>query len=335
MRRIGWRWPALILVIFGLAPGTWLRTHIPPPEAITFIAIEELPPGERVKGELRLAGQWELSSPSMDFGGFSALLARPDGSFLALSDLGMALSFADPRGARSGRLPARLGPAGERRYVKAEADIESAAQSADGGTVWLGFEMTNRIVRSFADWSGAETVSPEGMAEWSINSGAEAMARLDDGRFIVISEGAEGWRDSASPAILFAGDPVEDAGAVPFRFVPPDGFRPSDMAILPDGRALILLRGVDWTLPPRFTSRLVVADPATIEEGADWQWQAMPPFPAGMIAENYEGLAAVPRAPGTYTIWLISDDNKGALQRTLLVELEWTPEAAASGKETP
>lgn len=335
MKRIGWRWPALLLVILGLAPGTWLRTHIPPPEAIESVAIKELPRGEPGESELRLAGQWELSSPSMDFGGFSALLARPEGSFLALSDLGMALSFADPHSARGGRLPARLRPAGERRFVKAEADIESAAQSPDGRTIWLGFEMTNRIRRSADDWSGGETASPEGMAGWSINSGAEAMARLDDGRFIVISEGSESWRDPASPALLFAGDPVDGAEALPFRLVLPEGFRSSDMAILPGGQALILLRGVEWALPPRFTSRLVIADPATIEEGADWRWQALPPFPAGMIAENYEGLAAVSVGPGAYTIWLISDDNKGALQRTLLVQLEWRPEAGASGVRTP
>lgn len=334
MRRTGWRLAALTVVILGLAPSTWLRTHVPPPEEIAAVAIRALPIGIAEAGELRLVGQWELSSPSVDFGGFSALLPRPDGSFLALSDLGMALAFPHPDQASAGRLPARLAPAGERRYVKSAADIEAAAQSSDGNMLWLAFEGSNRVQRSNASWGEARSVRPPAMQHWPANSGAEAMARLEDGRFIVIGEGMS-WSEPSVPALLFAGDPVEGGESAEFRFTPPGGYRPSDMALLPDSRALILLRGVELALPPRFTSRLVLADPATIEAGGDWQWHELPRFPEGMVRENYEGLTVLPRAAGGFTLWLISDDNRAAFQRTMLVELEWVPEKQTAGEDKP
>lgn len=335
MKRIGWRLPALMLVILGLAPSTWLRTYVPPPEAIDSVSIHSLPFEAGDAGELRLVGQWELSSPTVDFGGFSALLPRPDGGFLALSDLGMALAFAHPDEAWANRLPARLAPAGERHYVKSAVDIEAAAQSPDGETIWLAYEGRNSIQRSDPSWNGVRSAYPAAMADWASNSGAEAMARLPDGRFIVIGEGTQSWSDVAAPAVLFAGDPVEGAAETRFRFLPPDGYRPSDMASLPDGQIIVLLRGIDRIVPPRFTSRLVLADPASIEAGGDWQWHALPALPEGMVPENYEGIAVLPRESGGFTIWLISDDNRAALQRTVLVELEWSPASHDAGARTP
>ena len=54
-----------------------------------------------------------------------------------------------------------------------------------------------------------------------------------------------------------------------------------------------------------------------------------------MVPENYEGIAVLPREAGGFTIWLISDDNRAALQRTVLVELEWSPASHGAGAGKP
>ena len=44
-----------------------------------------------------------------------------------------------------------------------------------------------------------------------------------------------------------------------------------------------------------------------------------------MTVDNYEGIAAVPRADGTVRFYLISDDNASASQRTILLAFDWRP----------
>ena len=43
------------------------------------------------------------------------------------------------------------------------------------------------------------------------------------------------------------------------------------------------------------------------------------PFPS----DNYEGLAVVDEGGGSWSLWLISDDNFASYQRTLLLKLHW------------
>ena len=45
--------------------------------------------------------------------------------------------------------------------------------------------------------------------------------------------------------------------------------------------------------------------------------------------ENFEGLAVVPGQRGGVVLWLISDDNQSAFQRTLLLKLLWRPNEKA------
>jgi hypothetical protein len=46
-----------------------------------------------------------------------------------------------------------------------------------------------------------------------------------------------------------------------------------------------------------------------------------PPLPS----DNFEGLAVVPDAAGGAVLWVISDDNRSPLQRTLLLKFRWPP----------
>ena len=74
------------------------------------------------------------------------------------------------------------------------------------------------------------------MRNWPANEGSEAMVRLRNGRFIVLAEGKPGSTPPISTGLLFAGDPVDEAEAETFLFPRQSRYRPTDMALLPDGR---------------------------------------------------------------------------------------------------
>lgn len=264
------------------------------------------PPG------LRIAGMWTLESPQTYVSGYSALLAFPDGEFTAFSDRGSALAFVldDREEPRAFEIKPTPG------FGKHNQDIESATMDPATGTVWLGYEDANAIRRIDAGGRGPEVVFPAQMRDWGINSGPEAMVRLQDGRFIVL-------REIEGNALIFPGDPVEGAVPQELRFLAPEGLHPVDMAQLPDGRVLILARKVGLRFPPYVTA-LLVADPRTIRPGQDWRAEKLADLSAPLDGGNYEGLAITGGAGAApLDIWIISDNNMSRLQKTRLVQLRW------------
>ncbi len=324
----------VLAVAIGLSPGLVWRTLPPPPNRDQVLRALPLPipdarKAARIGGENGpvVTGLWELTSPNDDFGSYSALTVLDHRQLLSFSDRGRYLRFTVPGDAGT---EAELGSVfDDRNRFKAAQDIESVARDAETGRFWLGLEGRNAILRTNARFENALEVRPEAMREWPRNSGPEAMTRLADGRFLVLSEGlvADGGR--ASQGLLFPADPAQGAAPIGFSFKPPPGFNPSDIAILPSGKALILVRGVGLLPHPHFTARLLVADPAGIEEDAAWEWQPFARLEGPVPRENYEGLAITGGSEGeAVTIWLISDDNGAVLlQRSLLVRLEWHPAA--------
>ena len=128
------------------------------------------------------------------------------------------------------------------------------------------------------------------------------MVRLADGRFLILAEGG----NPEHAALLLPAAPDGKDRALRFRFIAPAGYRPTDMAQLPDGRVLIVLRELRWPMPPRFGTRLVLADPAMIRASGDWRGQVLTGFDGSGLEENYEGLAIEPGADGVLNAWLIS-----------------------------
>ncbi|WP_126173255.1 esterase-like activity of phytase family protein [Altericroceibacterium xinjiangense] len=319
MRRII---PTLLLCA-ALAPGLWLRD---PPQAVatderitaTLLPIDA--DAVRLPG-MRLLGVWQMGSRNSFFYGFSALLWRPPGQLMAFSDAGYVVRFGDPHASIS---PTFIGKVGQLSgEAKANRDIEAATRNPDTGQIWIALERSNSISRtndSLTDWS---TVRPRAMRGWPNNEGPEALTRLRDGRFLVLSEtrsGSDAWE---TPGLLFPDDPLKKVRPIGFRFAPPDGFRPVDAATLPDGRVLILLRKLELSLPPGFRSQLVLADPADIRAGQLWPWNPVGRIDHPLPRDNYEALAVTPEADGSVVVWLMSDDNQSVFQRTLLVKLRW------------
>jgi hypothetical protein len=315
---------ALLLVV-AVAPGTWLRSP-PKPENLTQeLTVRRLPlPEPAVQkaylGSFELEGIWQLDSPHDGFGGYSALLATGDGQLLALSDLGYYLRFSAP-GARQS--PPRIDAIYPQiSMLKANRDCEAATRDPSTGAIWLAWENRNAITRHDSGLEELAAVTPQAMRDWSSNLGPEAMVRLRDGRFVVLSES---FSAGGNEGLLFADDPTLGGAPRRFTFRGAKPFRPVDMAQLPDGRVLVLMRRLVWPMPPRFTGRIAIADPAELRAGHEWPARPVASLDSSLPVDNFEGMAIEPRGDGRLTVWLISDDNRAVSQRTLLWKLAVDP----------
>lgn len=321
---------ALVLLILGVASTTWLRSErwlVVPNDTLRFTALK-LPPRKILKahlGAFELVGAWHMTLGSYKFGGYSALVPLPDGRLLAISDFGRFLAFTPPGGRQRSALHGNLirDPRNDKRMV----DSESATRDPRTGTIWLGLEFLNGFVRLGPNWAEQGRSQPRSMASWGENSGPEAMIRLADGRFVALSEGAREWLwPRHHDGVVFAGDPVSQPGSGrQFTFDGPSAFDPVDMAQLPDGRVLVLMRTLIWPLPERFAGRIAIGDPARIEAGGTWHVTEVARLASTLPVDNFEGMAVTPRADGKVIVWLISDDNQTRIQRTLLWKLVVDP----------
>jgi hypothetical protein len=314
---------------FALLAFVTLATPIPAPPApgpgqpvaarlfARQVALNEDHPGERRLGPLTYLGGWELSSDDRRFGSISAMQVE-GGWVTAAGDRGTIFRFPIPAHDQElvSVIPLTAGPG--RFASNVERDSES--MQIAGGHAWLAYENNNEIWRHrLADWRADAHAAPAAMHSWPANRGAEAMARLPDGRFLVIAEDVaeDQW---ISKALMFAGDPaLALTRAVPFRVRTPEGQRITDAATLPDGRMLLLARG--FTISGGWSAKLLVA---LLPERAG---QLVEPTEVAALAapltvDNMEALS-VTQEQGRTIVWIASDDNLIPLQRTLLMKFEW------------
>ncbi len=312
----------------------WLRgTPVTaPPEDVTVTAIDAALPARH--GDFTRAGVWQLASPSMDFGGYSALLPLGDRFLRLFSDRGTRLTLAVEDGVLrhpgDRRVFAQVWDVGH--FGNVRRDSESATRDPESGDYWLGFESFNAIVRYDVASNRLAARRPPEMARWPVNGGAEAMVRLADGRFIVLPE--HRGQDGGGDGLLFPADPTQDVAAERFRFTLPDPYYATAAAQMPDGRVLVLARGLRLGLPP-FTARLYAGDPARIAPGGEWKLEKLLDLDTILPRENYEALGVSEQDDGTAVIWIASDDNQAALQRTLVARLIWRPAQQAPRKRAP
>lgn len=308
----------IVLILLGTFAPPSLQRDPPLPKVslLDFAAIplNEEAPGETRIGALRFLGGWAVASNDFRFGGISALHVE-GGQALAISDAGWRFRFEVP--GRAGRAPlgiARIadGPVGE-GDDKQDRDAESLATA--GGKAWIAYEQANAVWRyDLATWRAESHAAPAAMSKWSENGGPEALIRLPDGRFLVFAEGAGG----ESEVLLFDRDPSgTGAKAVRLRYRPPQDFRVTDAAVLPDGRLLILTRRI-WILKG-FSAKLLVAGVPSAQDGARLSAVEIAAFDGPVAQGNLEAIS-VAREGGRTILWLASDDNYNPLQRTVLLK---------------
>ena len=337
-----WRIALALLVALALAPGLFWRTSLRPNhDQVIFAEPLPIPAGEAARiggpdGPI-VTGIWHLTSPNDDFGSYSALLMPQPGVLLGISDRGRTVRMAVPPQAENHVAMHAVFPGSD--DYKPLQDIESATRNPATGQIWLGFEGRNAIVRTDPDFRDIHKVRPPEMRFWPVNTGPESMVRLTDGRFIVLSEALAAEQGTASMGLLFPADPVTGVRPRIFSLKPPQGYSPSDITLLPDGRVLILVRGVFPGMPPHFGVKLLMADPAEIRPGQRWAWREVADLGGNAVPyDNYEGIVVTGgENGGPVTMWIVSDENEAVwLQRSLLLRLQWQvpPRAAARAQPT-
>lgn len=294
------------------------------------LSLNAADPAQRDLGRLHYLGGWQLNSTHHGFGGISSLLAEPDGQILALSDSGTLMGFHIGPGKADRRpfiAPLPIRPQDRDRPWWA---WDSEAMTHDPATqrYWVGFELQQMICRYSPGFARVEACRtwPE-IEAWPETGSIESLARLPDGRFLVLAEMGM-TADGSHDTLLFAGDPAEATTAAPMhlRYVPPRGYRPTDAIALDDRHILVLNRRL--TLQELFTATLAIVElPERPRPGDRLKARALARLAPPLLADNFEGLA-VTQEGGRRVIWIASDDNHEFFQRTLLLKfaLDWNAE---------
>ncbi len=279
-------------------------------------------PSDRSVGALDYMGGWHLSSPHHGFGGISSLLVDAQGQVLALSDSGTLMGFALTQNAKSRH--SFIAPLPIRSQDKDQPwwawDSEAIAHDPVTDRYWVGFEMLQRICRYAPGFSRVEACRTWREIEaWPKTGSIESMARLPDGRFLVIAEMGM-MADGSHDTLLFGADPAEETTASPtrLRYVAPRGYRPTDAVALDDRHILVLNRRI--TLRDLFTATLALIElPDRPKSGERLIARTLARLAPPLLADNFEGLA-VTREHGRTMVWIVSDDNHEFFQRTLLLK---------------
>jgi hypothetical protein len=284
-------------------------------------------------GSLEFLSGFELASSDPRWGGFSSMILTVAGdALIVVSDFGDWLRLGlhhDAAGRLTGVGAAEMGflpgPDGRRLGGKGSADAEGLAEGPDGGLL-VAFERDPR----FWLYDGAEPPfasapaafpAPKAILTLPRNSGVESLATLPGGDIVALAEGTEasaadipGWlrRDARWHAIAWIRTPP---------------YRPTDAAVLPDGDLLVVERRYSLAGGPG--ARLTVVPAASIAPGARLAGRLLAELKLPQTLDNFESVAARAAPDGATLIYLLSDDNRSVLQRTLLLQFRWVPDAAA------
>jgi len=329
--------PAAVALCVGLAvaavPGSAQTPRIPDPPVSIEIAAQRLngfdhgDSTRRQFGMLEYRGGLSLTSRFKEFGGLSAIRVQPDGeNFIALSDHGWWLKGritydgTRPSGIVDSQMAAMQGPDGRTLASRGWYDTESIAQ--DDGTLYVGIERVNRIVRFDYGKDGLLARGypidvPPGVRSLPNNKGLEALVFVPrelplGGTLIAISE--RGLDKERNLLAFLIGGPRPGNFAVKRSA----DFDVSDAALLPSGDLLVLERKFSWTAGLFIRiRRLKLAD---VRPGALVDGPVLFEADLGNAIDNMEGLSVHRSASGETVLTMISDDNFSALQRTLLLQ---------------
>jgi hypothetical protein len=316
----------------GLAAALALAACAPPPAplpggpvpagpAIRVSArpVPQAPPGTALPPGFAYAGGLELTSDdTARLHGLSDLEVLADGRFVAVSDEGDLVKgrvVLDAAGRLSGVADVTLAPLTnpEGQPVsgqKADSDAEGLALWPNGDLM-VSFERNHRIWL-YPAAGGPPRAVPKPDAPFPDNEGMEALAVDPEGGPATYLTGREDTRETWTCHLA--------GSCVPGLRPGKDGEGSLVAArALPGGRWAFLLR--DFKPLSGVTSRILITDRRG--QVLDMHTIARP-----ATVDNFEGLAAVPRADGSVRFYIVSDDNFSPSQRTLLLAFDWRPAGA-------
>ena len=251
--------------------------------------------------------------------GLSDLIVEPDGDVLSVSDDGadlftgqLVLDDAGRLvGLKDGAIRPLTGLDGQPLQGKEWSDAEGVTRLSDGEML-VSFERSHRIwgyAPSSDRRPGPVAMPGIPMAE---NDGMEGLAAAP-------TVSPEAYWVGVEPGGIWFCRRHKTCDEITGLPKPPTGFRLSSLTTGPKGELVIL----HHSYTPGVGSRInvtVVADPL----GAKRTVASFAMTP-GMSVENFEGVSVLPRGDGGWRIYLVSDDNFSASQRTLLLAFDWTP----------
>jgi len=284
-------------------------------------------PTDTKAGRLTYVGGLELTSDHPSFGGLSGLIIGDKGdALISVSDQGNWVT-ADvisennrPMGLGEALIAPMRGTDGAPLSGKRNTDAESltVAYGADPRTspTIVSFERNHRLrsydlTRLGFDAPAIPINDSQMFDGLENNGGLEAITYLPDGSLLALSEKTF---DEDGHII---GARLTENGATPVRLKQHRPYALTDIDILPGGDLITLERHYS---PLAGVSMMMRRIPARALESSD-------PLDGEVLMEanhtrsidNMEGLSVRTSEEGTTLLYLISDDNFNALQRTLLL----------------
>ena len=323
---------ASLALLAACAPSA---ADAPIPEQWRAIEVQSRPVafGEPDLGRLRFRGGLDLTSTDASFGGLSGLEVLDDNRFIAESDDGhwfegrLVLSSESAlTGVAEMRTALMRDERGAPFESKQSADSEDLTQLPDGRFA-VSFEQTQtiRIYDLNRDGPfGAALAGPPlaGVDRLPRNAGLEAMTALADGTLVV---GAEGGDEPTTPiwlAPLNAHEPAPIAAHFPLS----GGYSLTSLDRMPNGDLVALERFYAPVIGARARIVRIPASEAHASEApmhVEQLAQLGPPHPV----DNFEGVSAVRMPNGVTRLYIVSDNNFSARQRTYLFAFDVIGEA--------
>jgi len=284
------------------------------------ISLDTADPDRTSVGELEYLGGLRLRSSNPSFGGLSGLWVNPKGNHLvAITDQG-AWFTADILYDEVGKLLGltnteiiQMKGIDSLPLLPPWSDAESIAVS--GKKLFVSFERQNRLYlygQPEKPWTVIPKwlSLPEKIADGPRNGGLEAITPLIDGRLLVFAE--EIYTEDGLAVWIIDNEVSEE-----LTLISQGGFLPTGADILPSGDILLLER--KFSLLGGFAARLRKISHEEIVPGAKITGKEIALFVPPLTTDNFEAISVIQKDDGSNLIFLLSDDNFSALQKTLLL----------------
>jgi hypothetical protein len=319
---------AVVLVPAALRPADAQQGEAEVPVNARIIENFRVGSSDTVFGALEFIGGLELTSPSGDLGGMSAIRFGEDGlRFVGVMDTGKWFSGRierDDDGRLAGMadvsVTAMRDASGAEERRKWLVDAEGMAIRGD--ELIVSFERSHRVDvydRAAFPHGAAIATLPMLIPENELrnNRGLEtvAVAPADgplEGAAVIVAERSLNAAGDNFAAVLDG--PRE--GIFFVRRDPP--YDVTDGAFLPDGDLLLLERRFNIARGIGMRIRRIAG--ATIAPGATVDGEVLIEADFGYQIDNMEGLDVISHANGEISLIVVSDDNHSILQRNLFLE---------------
>lgn len=286
---------------------------------------------------LQVVALYQLHGNRPEFGGFSGMVLEGD-TLVAVSDHGYwwrSRLELGPQQKLLGLRDSRLGPLYDldSRPLRSARRRDSEELARWPGGLLVSFEGDHRVVfyrrrpakveawRALTDRRPARLITPSDLLLGESNGGIEAMTRLADGRLLLFSESR---LNDAGNSLAWIGAPSARQWQRVAVAVTED-FKSTSATTLPDGDVLLLQRSYRPEVGVRARICRIGADelsPLPSQPGQRIEPLELLRLAAPRNVDNFESIDILATPEGRLFVFILSDENYSAQQRTLLLQLE-------------